>query len=123
MNESEEVRRYREDYMHGEVDDSLISDGWSITVAELKRALADVPDDYEVMLCNADVDDIDICNVNIDGLFPPALGSPGLLILGGGQILNLEYAYHDRMDAHHTVGGDSYWSTRENPEGEWKTNG
>ena len=120
MGESEEVRRHREENMHGEVDDSLISRGWSITVGELKRALADVPDDYEVMLTNAEVDDIDISNVNIDGLYPPALGSPGIFRLGGGQIINSEYAYHSRMDAHHEVGGDSYWTTRDNPEGEWK---
>ena len=120
MGESEEVRRHREDNMHGEVDDSLISRGWSITVGELKRALADVPDDYEVMLTNAEVDDIDISNVNIDGLYPPALGSPGIFRLGGGQIITSEYAYHSRMDAHHEVGGDSHWTTRENPDGEWK---
>lgn len=118
--ESEEVRRHREENMMGEVDDSLIVSGWSITVGELKRALADVPDDYEVMLTNAEVDDIDICNVNIDGLYPPALGSVGIFRLGGGQIVNSEYAYHARMDAHHEVGGDKYWTNRENPDGEWK---
>lgn len=121
MTESEEVRRHREENMHGEVDDSLISRGWSITVGELKRALADIPDDYEVMLTNAEVDDIDISNVNIDGVYPPALGSPGIFRLGGGQIINSEYAYHSRMDAHHAVGGDSYWTTRDNPEGEWRS--
>ena len=108
--ESEEVRRHREQNMHGEVDDSLISGGWSITVDTLRRALEDLPGDYEVMLSNAEVDDIDISNVNIDSVYPPALGSPGLLILGGGQILNSEYAYHDRMDAHHAVGGDLRWT-------------
>lgn len=109
MTESEEVRRHREKNMHGEVDDSLISSGWSITVGELRAALANIPDDYEVMLCNAEVDDIDISNVNIDGLYPPALGSPGIFRLGGGWILNSEYAYDSRMDAHHEVGGDSRW--------------
>lgn len=121
MGESDEVRRHREENMHGEVDDSLISRGWSITVGELKRALADIPDDYEVMLTNAEVDDIDISNVNIDGVYPPALGSPGIFRLGGGQIINSEYAYHARMDAHHAVGGDTYWTTRDNPEGEWRS--
>ena len=121
MSESEEVRRHREKNMHGEIDDQLISRGWSITVGELKRALADVPDDFEVMLCNAEVDEVDISNVNIDGLYPPALGSPGIFRLGGGQILNSEYAYHERMDAHHEVGGDSYWTTHYNPDGEWRT--
>lgn len=120
MSESEEVRRHREENMHGEVDDNLISRGWSITVAELKRALADIPDDYEVMLTCAEVDDTDICNVNIDGIYPPALGSPGIFRLGGGQILNSEYAYHERMDAHHSMGGDLHWTTRDNPDGEWK---
>lgn len=96
------------DNEHSEPD--YISKGWSITVGELKRAIADIPDDYEVMLSNAEVNDIDISNVNIDNLYPPsATGSPGLLILGGGQILNSEYDYHNRMDAHHAVGGDKSW--------------
>jgi hypothetical protein len=87
-----------------------ISLGWSISVAELKLALKDIPDDYEVMLENAEVDDIDISNVNINRLYPPtSTGSPGLLILGGGQILNSEYEYHNRMDAHHELGGDLWW--------------
>ena len=109
MTESEEVRRHREDNMHGEVDDSPISRGWSITVAELRAALEGVPDDYEVMLENAEVDDCDISNVNINTLMPPALGAPGLLILGGGMILNSEYAYHPRLDAHLDMGGDKSW--------------
>lgn len=94
-------------------DPALISSGWSITVGELRQALADIPDDYEVMLENADVDDIDISNVNINRLYPPALGSPGLVILGGGQILNSEYAYHARMDTHHEIGGDKHWRSDE----------
>lgn len=57
--------------------------GWSITVGELKQAIAEIPDDYEVMLENAEVDEVDISNVNINRLYPPsATGSPGLLILG-----------------------------------------
>lgn len=108
--ESEEVRHHREDNMLGEVDDQLVCKGWSITVGELKRAIADIPDDYEVMLENADVDDCDISNININKLFPPALGSPGLLVMGGGQIVNSEYAYHERLDAHMDIGGDKSWS-------------
>jgi hypothetical protein len=61
------------------------------------------------MLTNAEVDDIDISNVNIDGLYPPALGAPGMLILGGGQIVNAEYAYHQRMDVAHMTDGNPYW--------------
>lgn len=95
-------------------DQTIICSGWSITVGELKRALADVPDDYEVMLENAEVDEIDISNVNINRLYPPsATGSPGLLILGGGQILNAEYDYDNRMDAHHEIGGDKHWRKEE----------
>lgn len=89
---------------------ALISHGWSITVGELRRALDGIPDDYEVMLENADVGDIDISGVNINRLIPPsATGSPGLLILGGGQILNSEYDYDNRMDAHIEIGGDKMW--------------
>lgn len=109
MTESEEVRRHREENMHGEIDDSLITRGWSITVGELKAALEGIPDDYEVMLENAEVDACDISNVNINTLMPPSLGSPGLLILGGGQIVNESYAYHPRLDAHLDVGGDKRW--------------
>ena len=119
MDESDEVHDHRVYNMRGEVDDSIISSGWSITVGELKKALASVPDDYEVMLTNAEVGDIDISNVNIDGIFPPALGSVGIFRLGGGQIVNSEYAYWERMDAHHAVGGSLYcdeitkeWVTR-----------
>lgn len=86
---------------------AYICSGWSITVGQLRAAIADVPDDYEVMLENAEVGDIDISNVNIERVFPPsATGSPGLLILGGGQIVNAEYDYDNRLDAHHAVGGD-----------------
>ena len=109
--ESEEVRAHREENMNGEVDDQPIVRGWSITVRELKQAIAGIPDDYEVMLENAEVDECDISNVNINYLYPPALGSPGLLVLGGGQILNSEYGYHERMDAHHIIGGDQTWNT------------
>lgn len=103
------------------------SRGWSITVGELRAALEGVPDDYEVMLENAEVDDCEISNVNIRMLIPPAttesgeceiydsgwcgahstwdhegrphVNSPGLLVLGGGQILNSEYGYLPRLDA------------------------
>lgn len=104
-NASEDVEDMNHDHRG---DDAVISPGWSITVGELKKALATVPDDYEVMLCNAEVDDIDISNVNIDGLLPPALGSPGILRLSGGQILNSEYAYHPRLDVSHQV-GTTHW--------------
>lgn len=75
--------------------------GWSITVGELRAAIENVPDDYEVMLTNAEVDDIEIANVNIESLYPPFEGASGLLVLGGGQILNYEYAYDERMDRGH----------------------
>lgn len=98
------------DNLNSEPD--LISNGWSITVGELKKAIADLPDDYEVMLENAEVDDIDISNVNINKVYPPsATGSVGLLILGGGQLLMSEYDYWNRMDAHHSVGGDMWWNS------------
>lgn len=116
MGESEEVRRHREENMMGEVDDSMIVSGWSITVGDLKRVLEATPDDYEVMLTCADVDDISISSVTVDGLYPPALGSVGILRLSGGQIVNSEYAYWERMDAHHEMGGDSRW---DEDKGEW----
>ena len=99
-------------------DDAIISNGWSITIGELKKAISEIPDDYEVMLCNAEVEDIEISNVNIEAIYPPALGSPGILRLGGGQILNSEYAYDERMDVHHAIGGDKWWNSSKQ---EWKT--
>lgn len=100
--------------MNYEDEPAYVCSGWSITVGELKKALADVPDDYEVMLENADVDDIEISNVNINRLYPPtATGSVGLVILGGGQIVNSEYDYDNRMDAHHELGGDKHWRREE----------
>jgi len=100
------------------MSESNLSSGWSITVGELKKAIADIPDDYEIMLENAEVDDIDISNININRLMPPTpTGSPGILILGGGQILNAEYDYDLRLDAHLDIGGDKYWY-----KGEWKKN-
>lgn len=109
---SEDSQNEGLDEMGGEVDDKLITNGWSITVGDLKAALSTVPDDYEVMLTCADVDEIDISNVNIDRLYPPSLGSNGLLVLGGGQILNSEYAYHVRMDVDHQIGTTSTWDER-----------
>lgn len=97
---------------------TLISKGWSITVGDLRRAIDGVPDDYEVMLENAEVGDIEIANVNIEALLPPsATGSPGLMILGGGQILNSEYDYDNRLDAHMELGGDKYWDDKQQ---EWR---
>lgn len=104
---SEEVRNMDLDH---DGDDAVISAGWSITVGQLRAALRGVPDDYEVMLDNAEVDDCEISNVNISRLYPPSVESPGLVVLGGGQIVTSEYAYHQRMDAHHLIGGDLWWN-------------
>lgn len=89
-----------------------MSYGWSITVGELKAALKDIPDDYEVMLENAEVGDIEIADLRPSRIYPPTpMGSPGLVILSGGQIVNSEYDYDNRMDAHHEIGGDKHWDS------------
>lgn len=88
--------------------------GWSITVGDLRRALDGVPDDYEVMLENAEVDDCEISNVNINHLYRPYADAPGLLVLGGGQIITSEYGYHERLDLTHD-GRNRYASM-----GHWK---
>ena len=108
MGESDEVR---ETWDERNGDDGLIVSGWSITVGELKKALEIVPDDYEVMITCSDVDDCDIAETHIDGLYPPALSSVGLFILHSGQTVSSEYAYHERMDAFHSTGsGVLNWS-------------
>jgi hypothetical protein len=91
-----------------------VSNGWSITVKELKLALESVPDDYEVMLsCTNEVEDMDICTVHIDRMYPPSItGSVGLFILNGGQGVNSEYDYDNRMDAHLELGGSPHWNDR-----------
>ena len=56
---------------------------------------------------------IDIANVVIARLYPPsATGSPGLFIVGGGQVVNAEYDYDNRMEAHQTVGGEKWWDEK-----------
>lgn len=83
------------------VESGGLSSGWSITVADLRKALENVPDDYEVMITNTqEIDDLSIAGVHIADLMPPsAEGSPGLLVLGGGQIVNSEYGYDARQIA------------------------
>lgn len=72
--------------------------GWSATVGELRAAIQDVPDDYEVVLDNADVEDCEIATVYVRALMDPALDAPGLLVLGSGQVITSEYHYHPRLD-------------------------
>ena len=93
-----------------------------MSVGELRASIADVPDDYEVVLDNAEVDDCEISAVRVvalheavttddpcvmdddDWCFKHAheerryVNAPGLLVLGGGQIISSEYAYHYRLD-------------------------
>lgn len=111
MSESDEVRRHREENMMGEVDDQPIIHGWSINIGQLKKAISDLPDDYELMVTCSDVDDCEIAETHIDSLYPPALESPGLLILSTGQTVTSEYAFHPRMDAYHqSSAGVKQWS-------------
>lgn len=72
---------------------------WSMTVGEMRAAIDGVPDDYEIVLDNAEVDDCEISNVSVDIRLDPALDCPGLLVLRGGQIISSEYEYHARLDA------------------------
>lgn len=111
MSESEEVRRHRDENMGGKVDDQPIVRGWSIDIGQLKKAIANMPDDYELMVTCSEVDDCDIAETHIDSLYLPALGSPGLLILSTGQTVSSEYAFHARMDAYHQSNrGVKHWS-------------
>lgn len=71
---------------------------WSVTVGELRAALDGVPDDYEVVLTNADVDDCEIAGLEVDQMFPPALDAPGILTLHQRQIITSEYHFHPRLD-------------------------
>lgn len=86
--------------------------GWSMTVGEMRKAIADVPDDYEIVIDAADVDDCEIAEAKIRDLYPPALGSSGLLVVTCGQVISSEYFYHDRMDAGHMSAGYPYWDSK-----------
>lgn len=86
--------------------------GWSITVAEMKEAIKDVPDDYEIVMDNAEVDECEIASVTIADMYPPALGAAGLVVLRGGQVISAEYDYHVRLDASFDFPSDS-WNDRE----------
>ncbi|WP_424863031.1 hypothetical protein [Streptomyces sp. MMS24-I29] len=83
----------------------------SVTVGELRKAIADLPDDYEVVLDDADVDDCEIAEVYIASQHPPALGTPGLLVLKSGQIISSEYHYGPRLDVSFEFPQPS-WNTR-----------
>lgn len=97
-----------------EHDRSHRSSGWSTTVGTLKKILRYVPDDYEVMLENADVDDTEIATLSVQRMYPPTEDSPGLLVLSSGQTVSSEYGYHERMDADHEVGTSLHWVERKN---------
>lgn len=120
---SDEVRQTAQDRMG---DDALIVHGWSIDVGNLRKAIQDLPDDYELMVTCSDVDDCEIAEAHIDSVYPPSLGSPGLLIITTGQTVTSEYAFHERMDVFHMTGaGVKLWSEEhevwyklgENPSG------
>ncbi|AUV60686.1 hypothetical protein HOS75_gp044 [Gordonia phage SteveFrench] len=75
------------------------SNKWSTSVGEMKAALEGLPDDYEIVLENADVDDINIAELRIIHLFPPTpYGNAGLVVLGQGQVVSGEYDYETRLD-------------------------
>lgn len=96
--------------------DKTPSSGWSMKVSELKRALRYVPDNYEVMLENGDVDDCEIATLHVTRMYPPTDDSPGLLVLSQGQVVSYEYAYHDRMDEDHNLGVAFSWNN-----GKWSS--
>lgn len=88
------------------------SSGWSMEVGVLKKALRYVPDSYEVMLTNAEVDDCEIAALHIESMYPPDEEGPGLLVLGQGQVVSSEYGFHERMDEDHELGTSMGWNTR-----------
>jgi len=92
------------------------SNRWSIQVGEMKRALADIPDDYEIVLSNADVDELSIAELNITYLHPPTPhGNAGLVILEQGQVVTDEYDFEQRMETwlHYPQSGVKVWDEAE----------
>lgn len=88
------------------------SNGWSLTVGDLKKMLADMPDDYEVMI---DEGDCEIASAYADRYYDRTpMGSTGILVLGMGQVVSSEYDYHNRLDVALDTGlGDSRWDPKE----------
>ncbi|AVD99181.1 hypothetical protein SEA_ADGERS_87 [Gordonia phage Adgers] len=96
------------------------SNKWSVSVGEMKAALANVPDDYEIVLESADVDDLNIAELNIIHLYPPTpQGNAGLVILGQGQVVSAEYDYENRHETY-LYYPDSGVKTWDEPAKEWR---
>ncbi|QRI45560.1 hypothetical protein SEA_EKHEIN_86 [Gordonia phage Ekhein] len=96
------------------------SNKWSASVGEMKAALANVPDDYEIVLDGADVDSCEIGELRIAHLFPPTPhGNAGLVVLNQGQVVTAEYDYHERLDTYldHPESGVKVW---DEPAKEWR---
>ena len=72
--------------------------GWSMSLSELRAAIADLPDDYEVGIDGAEVADCEIADLHVDRKLPPAHDHAGLLVLRSGQQISYEYDYHPRLD-------------------------
>ncbi|WP_181273617.1 hypothetical protein [Brevibacterium oceani] len=82
---------------------------WSMTIGEMRAAITDLPDDYEIVLDGADVSDCDIAEMHIDSVYDPALDAPGLLVLTAGQTISEDYHYHPRLDVELEIGTAPRW--------------
>lgn len=69
-----------------------------MTVGEMKEAIKDLPDDYEVVIDGADVEDCEIAELHLDSLYTPHLDHTGLVVLSAGQPISEDYDYHVRLD-------------------------
>lgn len=82
-----------------EDDAPICSDGWSISLRELRAAIKGLPDEWEVVLDAADVEDCEIAALHVHGRHGPTDQTCGLLVLSAGQVISSEYDYHRRLDA------------------------
>jgi hypothetical protein len=90
-----------------------VTSQFSTSVGLLRKALEGQPDDYEVVITNCDIGDVEIAGLFPDRIIPPALDAPGLVVLEAGQEITMEYEYYPRLDValEHRSGSIS-WNLR-----------
>lgn len=85
--------------------------GWSVSIGELRKAIQDIPDDYELVIDGVEVD-CDLNSLHPRRLMHPVLDKPGLLVMEPGMPITSDYEYHPRLDVWLEIGGED-WSEKD----------
>lgn len=91
---------------------------WNLlTVGELRAAIADLPDDTQLVADGAE-EDCEASEMRIHRFMPPALDQPGLLVFEFGQVITSEIDYHPRLDVWLDMPTSQSWDDRAK---KWRT--